>query len=260
MASHSSLNRTLIHHALYKAGFEDQKIALITGVPPGDFQVKLDTIEERKAQSLALPVMRRFGTEEKQLNEIVSSDVGAQAISAYINLRINDKGERNVELDGESVAVVDIGGGTTDIIALQDVEGEIGLIDAVTHSAKIGLLKVYELIRKNIISQYEVEVTVRKDLIDIFKSGKMKLYGEDMDLSQIVADARHEVAREIVDLVNQRLRSHPRISKVIFVGGGAEALRDEILAAKPSAIISDDARFANAKGMLKYKRFIVEAP
>lgn len=252
----SPLNRILIHHALFKAGFENCDISIITGVPPESFQNNLERISEEKRQSLSVPVYRRKGKKDIVLNRIVESSIGAQAIAAYINTLINDKGERDSELDGQSVAIVDIGGGTTDYIAVQDVEGEMTLIQDVTHSKKTGLLDVYKQISRDISNEYAYEFNVREDIVAIAKSGELELFGEIENVSEIVKEAKLAVAKDIIEELENRIRAYPRLRKVIFVGGGADALREEIKSIMPRAIINDDARFANAKGMLKYAVFL----
>lgn len=258
----SPLNRVLIHHALKRAGFVNQEIALTTGVTPESYQNNLDRIAQQKADSLAKQVFFQQGLEQVVLNNIVSSNIASQTISAYINLLINDAGERNQDLDGKSVAVVDIGGRTTDYIAVQDIDGEMALISDITYSKEIGLLNVYKAIRQSLLKKYDIDFKVRDDLLEISNTGEMRHFGEIIDVSDIVAEAKEAVAREIVEELNYRIKAYPRLQQIIFVGGGAEALATELESAQSKlgsvrGFVHEDARYANAKGMLKYATFVL---
>ena len=48
--------------------------------------------------------------------------------------------------------------------------------------------------------------------------------------------------------------------KVLFVGGGTVALADSIRDWFPNQAVAEHPAFANARGMLKYLRFVCEVP
>ena len=71
-----------------------------------------------------------------------------------------------------------------------------------------------------------------------------------------------------MNLLEQSVRAETRrqlglgadLDRVLFVGGGSVALADRIRDWFPNQAVAEHPAFANARGMLKYLRFVCDAP
>ena len=110
----STMNRVLVNHALVGGGYAGQDVDIVTGLPVADFFLNGFKDEEkvgRKRDNLMKPVSR---TDEDGVAKIVSVQVGCQAVAAWVDYALDDDLNEREGIDG-AVAIVDIGGRTTDI-------------------------------------------------------------------------------------------------------------------------------------------------
>jgi len=124
--------------------------------------------------------------------KIASHDVIPQALAAWYGYVITDNsGEVTLAEDrlGTPIAVVDIGGRTTDYVGVAD--------RAVVHdgsgSLRCGLLDVKKQVEEGIRAGFDLEVVGEPTVERAVQRETVRLYGEDRDVPGLVREAKQQV-------------------------------------------------------------------
>jgi plasmid segregation protein ParM len=255
----SEINRVAVHHALHMAGFTGRRVNLITGLPVGDFYLggkRNVGLIQRKIDNLGVPVDVSGAAPDAAIT-IGRARVFAQAVSAYLDYALIDDGAGNLMprqgLDDEvPVCVVDIGGRTTDYAVIMAGErGQHVLQDRSGHE-NVGVLDVQELVAREIGLRHGFKERLSGRLYDrAIRTGRVKVFQDVEDVSDIVAAAVGEVGSRIERIVNRYVGSGADLSAVLFVGGGAELFRS-VAGRFRNGMVAEDPEFCNVRGMMKY--------
>lgn len=244
--STSPLNRVLVHHALHASGLGGRACRVASGLP---FTTFYNEPERRKSKtdSLHQQVTKAGGAE---LASIGQQSVFPQGAIAWIDTAISDTGEVVAALDAP-VAIVDIGGNTTDIAVMLDGQ----LIDRErSGTEELGVLHLADTLKQMI--QQSLKVKATDAAIDAaLRTRTLRLWGEDQDIGELVDNAVKAMSSRIAGAVSRRVGDGSDLEKILMVGGGA-ALMSEGLQTYPHLSVVDHPAFANARGMWKYLEFV----
>lgn len=256
----SGLNRVIVQHALQDAGLAGRTVHAVSGLPVSAFYGKSGALREeqisRKRDSLKQAV-RPLG--ETLPTGIAFHEVIPEALAAwYDHVIVEQDGEAGVDqarLDAP-VAVVDIGGRTTDYVVVADQ----GLVHASSGSLPCGMLDVRQRVANAIQERFDLEALSEPRVTQAVERKTVRLQGQDHDIASLVDAAKCEVVERIHAETRRQLGRGVELDCVLFAGGGAVALAEHIRGWFPHQVISEHAAFANARGMLKYLRYVCEAP
>jgi plasmid segregation protein ParM len=225
--------------AIAKNGLERiSRTALVLGLPASYYGEQRDILQKR-ANALLRPLV----APGCDLQIYIESQSRAPLLCVVFDSNGEETGRGG---EDESWAVVELGQFTTDF-TLHDRGQEV---DSAASSAR-GVSMVYERVanhfkQKGIESDFE---TIQKAIM----TKKIKDFGREVDVSDIVGPAIHEFTTYILDEVSTRFGSKARrLDGLIVAGGGAYIVGSEIKAKYPNAIVPANARFAVAEG---YSRF-----
>lgn len=257
---HSPENRVMIHHALRRAGLGGVSVKLATSLPVADYfdggSIATRTLES-KNNNVLLPVRSIAGA---ACADIRTSKVFAEGVAAWVDFMLDDKGDYRTDLSS-AAAVVDIGGRTTDTVKIltglsvdRNSSGTLncGVLNLYDEIVQIicknsAILKKFPLLKPTQIN--------RNKVVEVLATGRFKGHGLDVDLATDVKLAKVSVASRILREVEGRIASGFELEHLLFVGGGAAVLRDEIREKYDTAEFVEDPEFANARGMMKLLRF-----
>lgn len=252
----SQLNRVLVQHALAKAGLGGQPIVLATGLPPSDyFSHSSSTVNNKaltnKMLNLRIPVRAKNG---RPSAIPLRQTVGAQAVAAAIDYLVDDRIEMVRAFD-RPIAVVDIGGRTTDCVYVVPGEETAFTIDhkRTASQKNVGILRAIDVVRAMVAEHHEIDAAQLGSLDEVLKTRRIHLFGKPNDVSMFVDRALHQVGEEILRFVERTIGRATEAQTVLFIGGGAEALPG-LLKSYPHAVIVPDPQYANARGLLKVAR------
>lgn len=254
----SSVNRALVHYALRHSGVTS-RAAIVTGLPVDRFYIgakqNLELIEAKRENLLA-PIRC---VADVPAPTIEQHKVLSEAVAAYFDARYHFDGTENEDFadvaDYMPVAVVDVGGRTTDIAVVK--EGGVGLYSELSGTAEIGALSLYDRINLNLKKAFDVQSDVPFSYLQrAIETGNYILYGERKDVSQMINEELEMFAEQVGHEVSKRLGDASKFGRTIFVGGGAVLLKEKLKLVfrdlPPKAItIPEDPGFANARGMAK---------
>jgi plasmid segregation protein ParM len=267
----SAMNRVLVQHALQQAGLAGRSVDMVTGLPIAAFyrrdgQQRCQAIQ-KKRDSLRVPVEAVRGQYAGQTASgsnprkasIAYHEVIPEALAAWYD-HVIVMGDDGVTLEENRVnapiAIVDIGGRTTDFVVVQDQ----GIVHRSSGSLGRGMLDVYAKVREAIEQQFDLGELGEQTISRAVETLKLRLHGKDHDVSTLVSAATRELVEQLYSETRRKLGLGAELDEVVFVGGGSEALRDDIANWFPNQLIAEHAAFANARGMLKYLQFVCEIP
>ncbi|MFY9327778.1 MAG: ParM/StbA family protein [Georgfuchsia sp.] len=181
----------------------------------------------------------------KEHLDVAELFVVPQPMGPYQCLILDENGElnkaRNMTL--ESWGVVEVGHFTTDFMLVQNgrwIEKASGTCSGVSVAAD-QLVRLLEAQRLT-ISLIEAE--------EALATGKIRNFGQVMDVSAEVAKAADMVVAEVVDTASRLMDGYARnMDGVIIAGGGANLVFDRIVKKWPHAIQASDPRYSVAEGM-----------
>jgi plasmid segregation protein ParM len=246
----STMNRVLVHHALAAAGYGGEDVKLVTGLPVGDFFTKgrkNDASIAAKEANLLKGVTSVSGDAMAHVRRVI---VGCQALAAFVDYFVDDDlNERDVTVD--KVAVVDMGGRTTDIALILDGQA---FDPSRSGTENVGVLDVYTALSTAIGTEFKTRDEHPLAVLDrTIRTGTIKLWGKHQDVSGLVAAAVAEQQAKISREIERKLGGASDLDAVLFVGGGS-ALFKGIADMFPNGHQVEDPEFANARGLFKYAR------
>lgn len=256
----SGLNRAIVQHALHEAGLAGRSVHAVSGLPVGSFYLKdgsqrMDIIE-RKRGSLKRTVEPIDG---RLPAAVAFHEVIPEALAAWYDHIISTTGD-SVQLEAGRlnvpVAVVDIGGRTTDIVVVAD--------QAVRHngsgSLRCGLLDLQRHVGEGIRGRFDLDEVSERAVDAAARTGRVRLFGNDHDVSDLVRSARHQLIERLHVQTQRQLGQGAELERILFVGGGAVALAADIQGWFSNHAIAAHPAFANARGMLKYLTYVCQEP
>jgi len=246
----SPMNRVLVHHALIGAGYGGKEVSIIAGLPVADFFIRGFKDEEKVAAKKA-NLMKSVNPETGAAPIVKDVSIGCQAVAAWVDYALDDEFNERVDIEG-AVAIVDIGGRTTDVATV--INGA-SVDHARSGTANIGVLDVYKAVEQAIGVRFKIRDRFPLNTIDnAVRTKKIRVWGKDQDVSELVDEVITEHEGKIAREVERQIGSGAAMNNVVFVGGGS-ALFSNIAKQFPNGVLLDDPEFANARGLYKYARY-----
>lgn len=253
---YSNLNRVIVQHALQAAELDGSVVNVVSGLPVSTFFLpdgsRRDEQIARKVGNLLQEVVPCDG---RLAATIARHSVIPEALAAWYDFVIIEGGtgpEVAEERVRHPVAVIDIGGRTTDFVVVQDR----AILHRSSGSLRCGMLDLTERVRGALSARFALEVISDRIVDDALKSGAVRLFGIQHDVSALVATARDELVETLRDEARRHLGRGAELEQVLFVGGGAVALAEQTSQWFPNQHVAPMPAFANARGMLKFQRYV----
>jgi plasmid segregation protein ParM len=231
--------------------FDD--VLVVTGVP----SIEVGSEKEKQLREVFEGAHHvRINGRDKIIN-VTRVVVISQPLGAVLSRYLDDEGfVANEKYESESVAVIDIGTGTTDLDHIKALRR----ISADCHSIPVGMFDVYKRIAAWVNKQnpnanatpQEVEKQFKNDYYEVSKRIRY-------DIREIKEVALKEVADEIITAISQHWKSFDIFDEVLINGGGANELGKKIQTLVQGSIILKNSQTANAEGFFKYGQFLKEA-
>lgn len=245
----SEMNRVLIHQALYRGGYGGHKVRLLAGLPVANYfnhGRRNDEAIARKSENLMRTAT--LTSSGAPTAEIVDVRIGCQAVAAYIDWMLDDDLKERQDIESR-IAIVDIGGRTTDIAT---VIGGNQIDHDRSGTANLGVLDVYRAVERQIQSKFKLGDKFPLTYLDAaVRERKGKLFGKVEDFSEIVETALSEQGAKIKLECERKLQQAATLDAVVFVGGGS-ALFSDLPSLFRNGVLTPDPEKSNARGMYKF--------
>lgn len=212
---------------------------------------------ERVNLTAGLPV-RDYTRHREALTEVVRSWNGVyckvglhkivpQPFGTFWDIGLNLGPKETKQFEQGKVAIVDIGSGTTDLIEIN--ENQFNPASYTTDPFAVSI--AMKLIRNQIQIKHNAEFEIT-GIPTIAAQGEFMSKGKPISVSRIVSDAKRHVVINTLAVAQRLWGNLNTFRYVIFTGGGAQFLRDELEQHIPSEqlMIPEDSAFSNARGFL----------
>lgn len=237
-------------------GFHDSYI--VSGLPlqqykkfKGDiselFMPDINTVHEytltyREGSSSGTPQKIKGGV------RILDARFIPQPFGALINEVLDDNGMiANKALARQTIAVIDIGFGTTDVYVASALEP----VEKLSFSSKTAMNSGYKLIAGKISDSWGVDEPLYR-IENVVKTGKYKHLGKSYDMSKIITWAMDSTANTLTSELFTKWRTLNSIDKFFLAGGGGVRLGGRMIKEFPSMSISEGGQWAIARGYEKW--------
>ncbi|MCP3969730.1 MAG: ParM/StbA family protein, partial [Rhodobacteraceae bacterium] len=134
-----------------------------------------------------------------------------------------------------------------------------GVIHGSSGSLQCGMLDVKQRVADGIQERFDLESLSEQLVARAVEHKLVRLQGQDHDVAALIDAAKREVVERIHAETRRQLGLGIELDRVLFVGGGTVALGEHIANWFPHQAIAEHPAFANARGMLKYLRYVCEA-
>jgi plasmid segregation protein ParM len=263
----SGLHRAIVQHALQQARLAGHSVHVVSGLPVAAFYFRDGKKRTEsillKRESLKIPVQPvstggLYATQTLPVS-VAFHEVIPEALAAWYD-QVIVPGEGGVALDARrlsaTMAIVDIGGRTTDYVVVKDQ----GIVHGSSGSLTKGMLDVHTRVAQAIQQQFDLETVGEQCLAAAVERHSVRLHGKDHDVTALVETAKHELVEQIHAETRRQLGMGAELDTVVFVGGGSAALAPRLADWFPHQCIAPHPAFANARGMLKYLQYVCDEP
>lgn len=254
-------NLALAVAALIQSGVNLKKVQcnVVAGLPLNRYfnnkgEMRKDLVE-MKSKAWMRPV-KILDQSTKKRNYIVSPFnkilIAPEAMGAYYDYVLGANANVLKKKVEEQVVIVDVGGRTTDIALASELSIDRGR----SGTCDFGMLWVYDQIRKEIEDKLDLpggSITIPSVFSSLNKS-KMTVQGKKVDIRPLYEKFQKGLVEQILRFVKKLISGRETsIDKIIFVGGGTNALGEALLSKFPSdiAMVAENPGFANVRGMYK---------
>lgn len=254
----SGMNRALVMHALREAGLdESHKVVLCTGLPIKRYyigsEVNQKLVKAKRANLLKNDVVASDGY---KLPKIIDHTVSAEGIAAWFDLALNRKEHGELEMDEEvlnsRIAVVDIGGRTTDVGL---IDGGVLEMESST-TIDVGMLSIKSALREKIKGLYSTEPSIPK-INEAIRTGKMSLFGDELpEVPNLLQEVSKSTVERIHGEVRRVLNDGADVDYVYFVGGTVAALSPFMEGWFKNQKMANNPSMANSMGMAKIAEYV----
>jgi len=115
-------------------------------------------------------------------------------------------------------------------------------------------------VTEGIRARFDLEVVSERAADNAVQRGRVRLFGQDHDVSGLVRPAQRDLVARLHAETQRQLGRGAELERILFVGGGTVALATQIRDWFPNQAVAEHPAFANARGMLKYLRYVCETP
>ncbi len=255
----SGLNRSIVQHALQQAGLAGRSLHVVSGLPVSAYyrnngEPRSEVIAAKR-DSLRKAVRPMDGALPAGIAFV---EVIPEALAAWYDYVITEQGAE-ARLDqrrlSTPVAIIDIGGNTTDFVVVQDQ----AIRHASSGSLRCGMLDMKQQLANGIQQRFDLESPGEQLVARAVEHKVVRLQGKDHAVGDLVEAAQREVVERLHAETRRQLGLGMELDHILFVGGGTVALAERIRDWFPNQAIAEHPAFANARGMLKYLRYVCEA-
>lgn len=214
------------------------RIHLVMGLPAKFVGAQRDILRQRMVALLTPRLMQG-----QTLKVLVQSQ--ADAPLQWLSIQGDGTINRERDLDAESWGVIEIGHFTTDFSL-----SERGAMMEYAAASCSGMHLLYEAMSSALAKE---KLPTSLEIIETaIRTGKIKSYGKQIDISQLLRDASSGFESRVLDEADRIFGQKAAVLDGIVIGGGGAALLSEQLKRRfPNAAFGDEPRMMVAEGFCR---------
>src|SRR5215470_891441 len=222
----------------------DEPSAVVTGLPVSHYtRERVKQIQELLSQ--AHNVQISSGEAPVKVDGV---KVIPQPFGSYFDLVLNDEGKlKDPDRIRERVGIIDIGFQTTDL-ALATPQ----FVEASSGSLEVGVRSVADQLSRDLARSHSITLDTT-EAEEVLRHGWIKIFGENVDLSEMIGIRIREVAEVILSFAHSLWGRGEKLDRLILAGGGACIFRSYFSSYR-NLHIPPDPSLSNVRGYLKLAR------
>lgn len=249
----SEVNLALVNHSLVTAGFGDKQISLGTGLPFDDY-FKSGSKNEEFLDKVKLSFKTDCSSiDGKQLAVLARHNIYPESTAAFVDFAF-DEDSMEIRQTESFTVVIDMGGNTTDITMING--GAPTINTEKSSSRRLGVLNIRDELNTLLKAELKLDNITDFQLDSAIRTNTFRYFNENKDISELLKKAKAKTVKRIITYVNETIGDGSYLENILFVGGGAEILKDEFLEAYPQGTVMANPEFSNARGMLKFMTYV----
>jgi len=220
------------------------ELRIVTGLPVAFFGDR----EEMKNRLLGTHRVQREGR-HAQTFRVPRCHVIPQPFGTLLSVALNDQGRIvNRDLASGAVGIIDIGGKTTNLLSVY----KLAEVSRETASIDVGAWDAIRAVRRW-LDDHLPDLELRDHQIaDAMIARRVRYYGEEMDITEVVEEALEPLAEQIRAEVTQLWNGGGGLDAILISGGGALLLGPSIRRHFRHARVVEEPIFANALGYWRF--------
>jgi plasmid segregation protein ParM len=228
-------------------GNESTQTSVVSGLPASHYKTYKDDIKDLFLKTHKYAVMNDK-TLLKGSTKITQGKFIPQPFGAILDRVLDDSGQiADKQLAKQTVAVIDIGFGTSDIY----VVNELQTVDRLTFSTKTAINHSHHFISNKIEENFDILLPIYA-IEKIFQTGEFRNKGKVFDMSQFIQKAYYNTSAQLLAEVTNKWKTIHEIDRILLAGGGGIALSKHILPHFENIELLDDAQWAVVNGYYKW--------
>lgn len=231
--------------SLFSDEFENQ-FKVVTGLPPHRMHLANGIKDLVKGEHMFY--IFENGQYKKTRLEVIDIDIIPQPIGTFW-YEYGQYIEEGKNLAHNKIGVIDIGFSTSDFAVIEDQE----YIPEKSVTIPIGMSNAYKEISKILFTEFGIEKESHS-LDEAIIKGKIKKAGEIHDITNIIDNCLEKLSRNILIEINSNW-TIDEFDKIIFTGGGGQALGKFLVPEFEQGIVVEDAFAANSKGYFNWAAY-----
>lgn len=193
-----------------------------------------------------------------EVDDTYEEPFGGYAKRAFVR---NDHGRWTTPLTGQRVGIIDIGGGTVGVLAVNDGEVDYGSADSAGQGVNLAVDRLKDTLKSEFPDFFgqasDIPMSVLQEAI---RTGDYRGGGRKWSVREAVDESLFPLLNEVRTLWQTRLNSGLALDFVLLTGGGSVLLGEEVQKAigfPPESVIYatsslDQMQFANVEGAKSY--------
>ncbi len=188
---------------------------------------------------------------------VIRTAIMPQPAGTFFARGMNDEGKWIQTKDDfdSTVAICDVGFNTLDVFTLQG--GKI--LRRFTGGDTAGMRRAVEFLLRALETQYQVQYSLQEADAFIRKGNpRLSHISGKIDLTELIQDAKKAAGAGINTFLHEHWGNGRQFDHILFTGGGAVALKDNLLELYPLGYLMPDPVMANALGLARYGKRVFD--
>jgi hypothetical protein len=233
----------------FALGFENETVetSVVSGLPASHYAVYKKDISDLFLRTHKYAVMNNRNL-LKGSAKVVDGRFIPQPFGALLDRVLDESGRiADKQLASKTVAVIDIGFGTTDIY----VADALAPVERLTFSTKTAINHSHNYI-SNIIEEKFGILLPLYSIEKIVQTQEFRNKGKVFDMGQLIQKAYHNTSLQLVAEITNKWKTIHEIDYILLAGGGGIALSKNILPHFENIELLYDAQWAVVNGYYKW--------
>ncbi len=233
-----------------------ENVSIVTGLPVGYYKQFKEALAANLLGEHKFTLINFNGDEIEKNITVGKLRIIPQPYGSILNMFLDDEGKvKNADFFKQKIGVIDIGFRTTDYI----ISDKLQYSERGSKTTDNGISKAFSIIANKLREKSGVNIEIFK-LYEYLTKGSVKIKGKEYDLTGVREHVLQQLAAQIASDAERFWVDDWDLDAIIISGGGGTFLERYLRPLLPSATVvadpSEDSRFFNVKGYLKYGKSI----